>query len=79
MGCYDSVFFKCPKCGDRLEAQSKASDCRLRDIDCDKVPIEIADDLNGEPIYCEPCGMRYVMAKLDLPPPKTVHMALIIK
>lgn len=56
MGCYDSVWFKCPGCGARVEAQSKAGECNMEDIEHTAVPVQIAADLNGQEVCCPNCG-----------------------
>ena len=33
MGMFDRVWIHCPHCGERIEEQSKAGDCGLRDLE----------------------------------------------
>lgn len=72
MGCFDSVFIKCPKCGYNIEFQSKAGRCDMYRFNESKVPIVLADDIDGEVMECPTCHTR-VMAK-QIVPVKTVAM-----
>lgn len=65
MGCYDSVWVRCPGCGEKVEFQSKAGACLLRSYDPSSVPPEIATDLDGDVSECR-CGAR-VRLRLDQP------------
>ena len=59
MGVYDTIYFRCPKCGEEIGCQSKSGDCCLADYDHDKVPIDVALDGNRHaPFSCE-CGNCY--------------------
>jgi hypothetical protein len=55
MGCFDSIISRCPKCGKRIEFQSKAGDCMLRIYDPEDAPVEIVKDLMGSVEICD-CG-----------------------
>ena len=52
MGMFDSVVTTCPNCGDEVEFQSKAGDCRLRIFDVHSVPPQIAYDIDGQSVRC---------------------------
>ena len=60
MGLFDSVWFKCPSCGNEIEAQSKGGECYMRNYRASSVPIDVALDAE---IY-EPCkcGKKYKIA-----------------
>lgn len=58
MGLYDEVQFCCPNCKETILIQSKAGECSLGTFFCTKVPLAIADDINGNLVYCESCGTR---------------------
>lgn len=58
MGCFDSVLFKC-ECGEKLEVQSKAHICDLKEYNLGGVPLSIAGDLDGEVVECPKCGAEY--------------------
>jgi hypothetical protein len=62
MGMFDSVMFKCPKCGHRIEAQSKSGDCMLNVYAQNEVPEDVLDALK---IYdaCQGCGTKYKLSK----------------
>ncbi len=55
MGMFDSVFVRCPKCGEEVEFQSKAGVCELKRYSANNVPPEIAQDISGDVQSCE-CG-----------------------
>ena len=59
MGCCDSVYAKCPKCGRLVEFQSEARNCTLETFPTAKVPLSIAEDLDGTTRECR-CCMRPV-------------------
>jgi hypothetical protein len=54
MGMFDSLRVPCP-CGEEVEFQSKAGDCRCRDYNLYDCPPKIAADLIGESERCK-CG-----------------------
>jgi len=56
MGVFDSVWAKCPNCGEPVEFQSKAADCVLADYELHSVPAAIAVDIDGETEVCKGCG-----------------------
>ena len=58
MGMFDSVMFKCPKCGHRIEAQSKSGPCDLDVYEQDKIPQDVLESLT---IYgpCRGCNTRF--------------------
>ena len=55
MGMFDSVYFPCLDCGGRVEVQSKAGDCSLREYEPADVPPNVAADIIGEGGECESC------------------------
>lgn len=57
MGCFDSVYVKCPGCGEEIEFQSKAGDCLLQTFYEDDVPTKLAVDIDGDTDQCPKCGM----------------------
>lgn len=62
---YDSVMVPCPKCGTRVEAQSKAGDCSLATYELDNAPPKVlADVATDGPYYCEnrECGCVFEVA-----------------
>lgn len=59
MGMFDSVWFRCPKCEEDMEAQSKAGECSLIDYRSSSVPESIAKDIAGEWVYCKKCKTSY--------------------
>ena len=55
MGMYDTITFKCPECGTKIEVTSKSGICDLKQYKAKKVPTEIALDIEGKIIHCEIC------------------------
>lgn len=58
MGMYDKIIFNCKNCGFVMEKQSKADECMLAKY-WERVPKAIAEDIIGDTIKCEKCGIRY--------------------
>jgi len=75
MGMFDSVCFKCPDCGEAVEVQSEAGDCRLATFDPLRVPLGIASDIDGEDAWCPKCNKSYTVAMF--PPIDVVWMKLV--
>lgn len=75
MGMFDSVWFECPNCKSRIEAQSKGGDCYLNNYTPDKVPYDVARDAH---IYdpCK-CGIKYQVK--ELPEPSYVTLELVVE
>ncbi len=59
---FDTVHFKCKKCGEDVEVQSKAGECLLLDYNSDNIPNNIAEDIDGEYHKCQ-CGEVF---KIDI-------------
>lgn len=60
MGMFDSVMVPCPKCGTKVECQSKGGDCTLAVYDLASVPPEVLADVNRHaPHECLSCGHRF--------------------
>lgn len=60
MGCYDTIYFNCPDCGEGMEAQSKSGDCCLETYHHKEVPIAVAEDANRHaPFTCYNCGEHW--------------------
>lgn len=62
MGMFDSVLVKCPSCGKEVEFQSKARgwNCYLNSFRVNKVPEEIALDLDSSIEECT-CGTKIIL------------------
>ena len=69
MGCFDTVFVKCPLCGFTIEFQSKAGCCKLERYSMREVPIEVALDLAETSKQCHNCES---IVTLSCELPKTV-------
>lgn len=60
MGLYDTIYFHCPNCGFRVEAQSKSGPCNLGVYKHLRVPSDVAVDANRHaPHQCSKCGMKW--------------------
>jgi len=57
MGMFDSLYVDCPKCGKRIEFQSKAGRCHMDEYTLSNCPPHIGGDLIGETRSCE-CGHK---------------------
>lgn len=73
MGVYNTVNFTCPKCDKLIEVQSKADD-GFTDFSSDKVPINTANAILGNTVWCVPCNRRYRIVKFDNA--QIVHLSL---
>jgi hypothetical protein len=75
MGMFDSVYFQCSMCGERIEEQSKAGECLCRDINSNEVPVVIAMNILENCIQCSVCGEKYVIREV-IPTQATVSLCL---
>ena len=56
MGMFDSVYVKCPACGEILEFQSKGGDCILATYGLEDAPADVMQDVNRHsPRECPNC------------------------
>lgn len=77
MGVYDSIDWKCPKCGKRWEAQSKSGPCTLESFTQDAVPMDVAFDANRHaPFECE-CGSVWKFDMTNINTPAIVSLNII--
>lgn len=58
MGCFDSLYIKCPKCRNDLEFQSKSGMSCLYSFRKSNLPIEVAIGMEGNIIRCQFCNSR---------------------
>jgi len=77
MGCFDSVYFKCPKCGEEIEEQSKADECCQINYEPNEVPFKIAASLTGQHIKCYECKTKFVIKCEGLKEPPTFELELV--
>lgn len=59
MGCFDSVFLRCPNCNSKVEAQSKVGQCRLSKWNIFNAPPDILLSLKDEVFHCRDCGADF--------------------
>lgn len=70
MGMFDSIWAKCPNCGEENEFQTKSGECKLGQYDLENCPEdELADANRHSPIRCD-CGD---LLKID-----TVHRKVVV-
>jgi len=59
MGMFDSVWVKCPFCGEENDFQSKSGECDLSNYTLENCPDDVLANINRHsPIQCD-CGCRY--------------------
>ena len=59
MGVYDTVWAKCPKCGEDLGFQTKSGECNFSDYYLTNAPDDVMANVNRHsPVMCE-CGCKY--------------------
>lgn len=67
MGMFDTVHFKCPKCGGKVAIQTKGGTCDLKNYHSESVPLGAASglvsdcDTDPDPETCEHCGVAFVV------------------
>lgn len=59
MGCFDTVWFKCPRCGGDIQEQSKGGACELKNYNADAVPFGVASGVDG---------MEEILDHMTIPP-----------
>lgn len=66
MGMFDTIEFKCAKCGNTIEVQTKSGSCQLEVYKADKVPVSVAV---GAPRIniCGQCGRVWRLRKFVEP------------
>jgi len=61
MGMFDSVWVKCPNCGQENQFQSKSGDCCLRNYNLGDCPDDVLQNVNRHsPIKCD-CECKYAV------------------
>jgi predicted RNA-binding Zn-ribbon protein involved in translation (DUF1610 family) len=62
MGSYNTVTFRCPKCGQRIKEQSKAGSCFFKTDIIHEAELadvaEIAERSARQKIICPKCGVK---------------------
>ena len=76
MGMFDTVIFKCPRCGKEVQEQTKVGRCVLAYYEEKEVPVGIAQSLDGDTICCYECNGVFTI-KSEYPFPTTVPMKLV--
>jgi len=68
MGDYDSIWAHCPKCGCKVEFQSKSGPCNMHDHDLWSVPTDVLLGALDATEMCPVCNAEF---QLKLPPMAT--------
>lgn len=66
MGMFDRVWVVCPLCGERIEAQSKAGPCLLRDYNLGTAPPEVLVDLGNQTYACSKGHEHWLKPRVEL-------------
>lgn len=67
MGCFDTIHFECPQCGEKIKVQSKSGNCTLKDYHHTSVPVDVAEDLRNTELKCPKCKETFY---LGIPTPR---------
>lgn len=67
MGCFDSVWTKCPNCLRSIEFQTKLGECMLKKYDDNKVPLIVALGVEGKTEVCPNCNTEIKMEIVNRP------------
>ena len=60
MGLFDSLYFPCPRCGERINEQTKNGPCLLEDFNIeDELPEWLMLDLDNTVGTCYKCNAPY--------------------
>lgn len=66
MGCFDSVRVPCPKCGEKVDFQTKSGPCFMLEFDLDDAPDDVLLDVNRHaPGECPKCGTKFCVGIRD--------------
>ncbi len=76
---FDSVVTKCPKCGAEIEFQSKALNCDFETYNLECVPVEIANDINGEEQICKNCDSKVIINCLHIVRSVPMYIRIAVK
>jgi uncharacterized Zn finger protein len=71
MGCFDNIYFDCPKCGEKIRGQSKSGECLLRNFRNTSVPADVA--VGTSYVDCDSCGAKWKAVPEKMPRIK-VHL-----
>lgn len=74
MGCYDTVNFSCPGCGERIAEQTKAGPCNLIEYGAARVPLSVAGGLTGDHLTCPSCSKEW---RVRIAGPEWVPLELV--
>ena len=58
MGCFDTVYFECPKCHEHMTDQSKSGDCNMGKYHMNSVPARVIGGLTNK-VHCMKCNKDY--------------------
>lgn len=64
---FDSLYLKCPKCGKKMEWQSKSGPCAMFCYTPKRLPVDVAQDLKHDIVGCQFCNTKWKFVLLDPP------------
>ena len=77
MGMYDSVMVPCPKCGTKIEFQSKGGNLDMMVYELDEAPSDVLSDINRHAPYCCPtCKHNVIVDIVILEVPRAVAVGV---
>ena len=59
MGCYNTIYFNCPYCNNRMEEQSKSGTCNLLTYSIYTAPIDDLGILDSATYTCDKCKKTF--------------------
>ncbi len=75
MGLYDTIYFKCKRCGETIDKQTKHGECLLSTFDSREVPTEIARCVIGDFVKCNKCNTKHEIVST---PPSVMKLDLVV-
>lgn len=76
MGLFKRILFECPKCQGGMEVQSKVGEGEIGTYFSHEVPVEIAEDIEGETVRCDTCERSWQVVEIPKQR-KTTRMGLV--
>jgi hypothetical protein len=64
MGCFDTVYIRCPNCGEVNDEQIKHGPCSLEKWNGKTVPRDVAIPMTKGPQSCE-CGEKFSLVWIE--------------
>ncbi len=74
MGLFNSLYIKCPDCGNELEFQSKSGECAMSVYNDSNLSPTVAVGMDDDIVRCDFCNNNF---ELNCDIPETVKVQLI--